>query len=66
MYGPSLVRRVELGASKGAGGGKADTLVKLLTVRGADEDEATKVLAVDALEGYEVPVVVVSMEACEP
>ena len=65
MYGPSLVSNVEFGASKGAGGGNAEILGKLFSAPDALEEGFTSVLAVDALEGNNDPVVVVSIDGCE-
>lgn len=53
--------KVELGASKGPGGGKAEALAKLPEGRGAEGEGVTSVVAV---EEKVWPVAVVSMEAC--
>ena len=54
---------VEFGASKGAGGGKAEALGKLMADRGVMGEAFTSVVADEAKV---LPVVVVSMEGCEP
>ena len=62
VYGPSLGKSVELGASNGAGGGNADALGKFIADIGVRGEELTSVVADDAKV---VPLVVVSIEGCE-
>lgn len=63
VYGPSLVRSVEFGASKGPGGGNAEALAKLPEDNGA---EGEGVISVEAVEEKVTPVAVVSIDACGP
>ena len=54
---------VELGASNGAGGGNADALGKLIAEKAVAGDGFTNVVADEAKV---IPLVVVSIEGCEP
>lgn len=62
MYGPSFGKSVELGASNGAGAGKADALGKLIADMGVKGDGFTNVVADEAKV---LPLVVVSIEGVE-
>lgn len=63
VYGPSLGNSVELGASKGAGGGNDVALGKLTPDMGVNGDGFTSVVADDAKV---MPLVFVSIDGCEP
>jgi hypothetical protein len=62
VYGPSFVRRVELGASGGAGEGKAEVVGNAAADKEPDGDGVT---SVEAVELKVCPVVVVSIESWE-
>ncbi len=63
VYGPSLGNSVELGASNGAGGGNDVAVGKLIADIGVSGEGFTSVVADDA---NVIPLVVVSIEGCEP
>lgn len=64
VYGPSLGRRVELGASNGAGDGNALALGKVDAGMGTEGEAVVSVVAEED-EVKVVPLVVVSIEGCE-